>query len=81
MPGLKKLKHLNLRRNAIVDLPEQEQRSLDFLDISNNQVEKLDFLQGCPNLRELRLEGNEVEELDPLSACPNLQILDLSRNG
>ncbi|NND32509.1 MAG: hypothetical protein HKN76_07955 [Saprospiraceae bacterium] len=80
MAGLGNLRYLNLRGNQIVDLPEQDQTILEFLDLSNNHIKGIDFVTNCPNLSELRLEGNEIEQLDPISGCLNLQILDLSRN-
>ncbi|MBK8501050.1 MAG: leucine-rich repeat domain-containing protein [Saprospiraceae bacterium] len=80
MPGLSRLTYLNLRNNQISALEEQPQNELKFLDLSNNQLDNIEFIKGCPNLNELRLEGNRIKNIDSLALCKQLEILDLSRN-
>ena len=77
---LKKLKHLNIRKCKINDLPEIKSKNLEYLDLSCNEINSIPnwvFLQ--PNLRFLNLGSNKIESIPDLSFLP-LETLKLHKN-
>ena len=57
--------------------------NLDTLNISSNQLGKLDTLSHCQNLRTLICTHNKLQtykSVAELEQCPGLQTLDLQYN-
>lgn len=62
------------------------QRNLEVLDISYNNLNKIDFylfLRNFQHLKSLDLEGNNLTEIDSITRThfPNLSILAISKNN
>lgn len=79
---LRKCPHL-----AVVEIPEQNVRSLDGLeghrnlhtiDVSVTRVADLTPLVGLPSLAILRLRHTRVSDLSPLASLPTLKELDIA---
>lgn len=56
--------------------------SLEVVNLSNNRLEAVDFLQACVNLQSLNLSGNRLASLDglPWEAMSRLADVKLGRN-
>ena len=53
---------------------------LQYLELSSNQITKIDPLNGLSNLSALYLSGNKVSDLAPLSGLTRLSSLSLAHN-
>ncbi|XP_074029651.1 uncharacterized protein [Leptinotarsa decemlineata] len=78
-----KIKKLEVRGCDVEDITVeifQDLSELEVLDLSNNKMNKLDFLQTLPDtMKEIYLDHNGIEEVpDSFSNLKNLQIIDLS---
>ena len=51
-----------------------------YLNLFNNKIKKIEFMQSLPNLLTLILSFNEIEEIEGLSANTKLRKLDLNHN-
>ena len=88
-PGLGKMQkfsHVDLSGRSLVTIPitlYQKATEIVSLNLSRNlslDVPK-DFIQGCVNLREMKLISNEAWQLpSSLSLASKLQVLDISNN-
>jgi len=67
----KKLKAVHLLANL---------QQLSFLDLSQTDIEEVDFINKIPSLEHLFLEGNEIKNLSVLSFLKGLKTLDLTYN-
>ena len=77
------LESLNLSRNEIRALTNELSRlggSLKSLDISENAIERIESLEGFPELVELNLSGNRIHLFNVSRLPPKLECLDLSEN-
>lgn len=78
-----KLRLLSLQHNLInnVDnLKKQIFQHLVFLDLYDNQLEKLANLDSIENLRVLLLGKNRLKRLDGLASLKQIEVLDLHGN-
>ncbi|CAD7922534.1 unnamed protein product [Amoebophrya sp. A25] len=55
-------------------------KSLQVLKLIANNVERIEGLEACPNLRHLELYQNAIKKIENLECCPELEHLDLSFN-
>lgn len=53
--------------------------SLRKLDLSNNALTDISFLQGCTGLKELDLSGNQITDYTPLTALTALEVLSVDQ--
>lgn len=72
------LRSREINENDVVVLQNPE--SIIYLDLSNTQVENLDFLNRFPNLRFLGLSQTRVVNVRPIVNLHNLQVLILTEN-
>jgi len=74
------LKHLNIRKCKIKEMPEIRSRSLEYLDISCNDIESIpSWVVSQPQLKFLSLGANKLIEVPDLSSLP-LETLKLHKN-
>ena len=71
VPQLTNLHNLDLWGNALTSLPPLQSTSLEFLDISANEIAQLEVGWSLPNLRYLRL--GECEHM----ACNDSKMIGL----
>jgi len=78
----KKSGKLALRYCDLPSIPEviKEMQWLTNLDLSGNQISKLEGLDGLSNLTVLYLSDNQISKLEGLDGLSNLTVLDLSGN-
>ena len=50
------------------------------LDLSNNEIEKIENLGSLKQLRVLQLNANRIRKIENISVLKNLEILELSQN-
>ena len=77
------LESLNLSKNEIRAVTSELSRlgrSLKSLDISENAIERIESLEGFPQLVELNLSRNKIHSFDFQRLPPKLECLDLSEN-
>ncbi|ODV62711.1 L domain-like protein [Ascoidea rubescens DSM 1968] len=79
---LKKLKSLNLSHNKISEMTNLFENvvNLRYLDLSRNNINKIDNLSALPNLSVLKLNFNDIEKIEKLSKLISLSRLDINSN-
>lgn len=80
LQNLKKLLHLNLSFNNILNFEATISLNLITLNLGNNNLENVFFLSSFRNLEYLNLESNKFNDIIPLFELRNLKVLDLSFN-
>ncbi|XP_065066173.1 protein phosphatase 1 regulatory subunit 7-like isoform X1 [Rhopilema esculentum] len=83
LKGLRSLKFLNLASNRLATISAQELThcsNITFLDLSNNNINRMEFLSAIPYIEELYLSGNQLSQCPDASCCKKLQEIDLSSN-
>lgn len=82
--GLKKLKKLIVRRNALLRIPKEvfEMENLEAIDFSENYIEDIpETVNNLATLKYLYLACNKIKSLpDEICKCENLQELQLHYN-
>lgn len=56
-------------------------QNLEVLDLSNNRLDNLDFVNPLKKLKQINLSNNRITNLDPVITNEDLEVLDLSNNG
>jgi hypothetical protein len=82
--NLKKLKSLRVDCNEILTISVSEIAAcskLAYLNICNNKVTDISFINCLPNLEEFYASHNNVTKIPDLGRCKKLQELDLSYNS
>lgn len=77
---MKGIKRLILDNQNIRDIGFLKGLPLERLSISGNQIENLNPLESCEDLRHLWMESNEVKDIDVLSQLTKLSVLNLNYN-
>ena len=54
--------------------------NLKELDVSNNEIERIENLGGLKQLRVLKLNGNRIRKIENISVLKNLEVLELACN-
>lgn len=78
------IKHLILRNNMFsVDVFQCLPRTLEYLDMSNSQLERLDmsYFEKATNITELILRNNKIKFIPKGWHSPNLRVLALEGNS
>ncbi|CAG9820320.1 unnamed protein product [Phaedon cochleariae] len=81
--GEHKLRLLSLQHNLVSNLESLGKQSfptLVFLDLYDNQLEKIHCLGKLENLRVLLLGKNRIKQIEGLKTLPKLEVLDLHGN-
>jgi len=79
---LKKLKKLYLWGNFFIEVPKLDiLENLEDLDLSNNMLSNLSFLEGLKMIKYLDLEGNSIKDISQLRYLSELETLNLSENN
>lgn len=78
---LPSLTSLSLSGNKLKSLASIGVKTLARLEVSDNELETLDGVEGLAALTHLDAKGNRVQTLDPLASLANLESLDLSENS
>jgi len=55
-------------------------KSIEELDLSNNQITKIEGLESLKNLKKLNLKNNYIKSIEGIEELKKLEILDLSGN-
>ena len=71
---------LYLRNCGLSDMSGLKLTKLDRLDVSDNQLNDLKTLRGCPNLRWLFAKNNRLSTTDGLNQLPQLVSTDFRGN-
>jgi Leucine-rich repeat (LRR) protein len=66
--------------NKFTELPKIQLPKLEFLDISDNKLEKHENFAGHPTLKVLKSNDNKFKNLNPFKEMPNLTELYLEWN-
>lgn len=77
------LRLLSLQHNLITSLENLVKQSypiLVFLDVYDNQIEAINFLEHLTSLRVLLLGKNRIKKIEGLVTLSNLEVLDLHGN-
>jgi Leucine-rich repeat (LRR) protein len=74
------LETLVLSYNKIAEIKELYLPNLNYLDLSNNGISKIENLNACINLRYLHLCDNQIEKIEGLDNNFNLEVLNLAKN-
>ena len=78
---LEHLKHVNLRKTRIGNLPEFCSKDIEFLDLSCNDLEEVpNWILKQKNLNFLNLGANNIKKLPSLEHLP-LKVLKLHKNS
>lgn len=76
------LMYLDLSQNKFSEFPNFTLPKLEYLDISNNKLEKVnEAWLGHPNLKVLNVADNKFKTLTPFKNCPKLQELYAQNNS
>lgn len=76
------LKWLDVSHNKITEMPAFKLAKLEYLDISNNNLEKVnDGWQGHQNLRIFKTVQNKFKSLSQFKAMPKLEVLYAANNA
>ncbi|KAI4284559.1 MAG: hypothetical protein L6R38_001325 [Xanthoria sp. 2 TBL-2021] len=76
-----RLIELDLRHNQLVEVTHlNDLPALKRLDLSENDLEVLDFPEGSESLQDLRVANNRLAALD-IGRLPGLQSLDIDNNS
>ena len=78
--SLVKLEIIFCELSSIEGLSQCNLDNLNILNLSNNNIKKLDGIQSLINLTELHIGENEIDSLHLISHCPNLTVLDFHDN-
>lgn len=84
--GFRELSHLDLKRTHLMefDIKTMSTKLLDTLDISYNNLTRVDFSSDQPisYLHALNIEGNELTELNGINQMtyPKLKTLNIKGN-
>ncbi|XP_007670000.1 toll-like receptor 2 [Ornithorhynchus anatinus] len=73
------LKYLNMSGTRIPRLTDCIPRTLEILDVSNNNLK--DFILNLPRLKELYLSKNKLKTLPEGRLYPNLLVMRISKNA
>ena len=79
----KKLRSLRLDCNEILSIAMTEMApcsKLTYLNVSQNKLEDISFLNCLPLLEECYASNNKIEKIPDLGRCKKLQEIDLSYN-
>jgi len=81
MAALRRLRHLDISKNAITSLrPVRALPSLETINCSSNSLKVLDGLEECPQLAHVTAADNIITSLGDLRALLRLRILGLRGN-
>ncbi|CAG9862112.1 unnamed protein product [Phyllotreta striolata] len=81
--GEPKLRLLSMQHNLVNSLEllsRQSFPSLVFLDIYDNQIEQIQYLDKLVNLRVLLMGKNRIKKIEGLDGLLNIEVLDLHGN-
>lgn len=67
--------------SLILELPQNMNSRICYMDCSNNKIDSLDGLSDFPNLLSLTLKNNQISNISSLNCFPRLRMLDLSFNA
>lgn len=80
--SLPKLQTLSLRGCSLSTIEGLETAvNLQYLDLSNNTIRKLDALASLQSLQQLYLQHNAITSVSKLTKLTNIQALDVSYNN
>lgn len=78
------LKKINLYElwleDTDVHLVPELSKSIEILNLVDNQIDDISSLKGLKNLKILRLNNNKIDNIEPISSLPELETLDLFGN-
>ncbi|MEX2682985.1 MAG: leucine-rich repeat domain-containing protein [Candidatus Sigynarchaeota archaeon] len=78
MEAAKNLRRLDASENRIASIGVQEPLpALEYLNLNNNPLERLDGIEMFPGLTDLFLNNMRLDDLEPLAALPKLRVLGL----
>ncbi|GAW82912.1 hypothetical protein, conserved [Plasmodium gonderi] len=79
---LKKLEKLNLFCNELTEdfIKLEENKNLHYIDLSDNEIENVDFFSTTSSFTSINLANNRIRNLDPLRNNSNLEYLNVSGN-
>lgn len=75
------LRRLEIASNKIAELPVIKCPKLEYLDISDNKIDKHETWTGHANLWTLKLTENKFKTLAAFANLPSLESLDVSNNN
>ncbi|UJS26452.1 leucine-rich repeat domain-containing protein [Thiothrix winogradskyi] len=79
LPALKTL-DVSSDSGEIIYFQVENQSNLESLNISNNKITDMCFLENLPHLKHLNLGGNQIKDASALEKSKKLETLDLSDN-
>ncbi|VEV56830.1 leucine-rich repeat protein [Plasmodium vinckei vinckei] len=80
--SLVKLEKLNLFNNKLTEkfINIEENENLTYIDLSDNEIENINFLSNTNNLVHINLANNKIKNLDPLKNNVYIEYLNVSGN-
>ncbi|ETB59757.1 hypothetical protein YYC_03156 [Plasmodium yoelii 17X] len=80
--SLTKLEKLNLFNNKLTEkfINIEENKNLTYIDLSDNQIENINFLSNTKSLIHINIANNKIKNLDPLKNNENIEYLNVSGN-
>ncbi|CRG95828.1 leucine-rich repeat protein [Plasmodium gallinaceum] len=79
---LTKLEKLNLFNNDLTEkyIKIDENKSLTYIDLSDNKIENIDFFNNTNSFIHINLANNNIKNIDSLKNNLNLEYLNISGN-
>jgi Leucine-rich repeat (LRR) protein len=77
---LPELKHLYLNNCGLSDMRDLQIPVLDRIELADNQINDLNTLAGCPNVRWLDLRNNQLRSKTGIELFPKLVSSDFTGN-
>jgi Leucine-rich repeat (LRR) protein len=59
---------------------KKDRPTLKILNLSNNAIEKIEYLENLTCLENLNMSGNQILSMNGLNGLKNLTYIDLSNN-
>ena len=82
LKNCEKLKNVTIRLQAIADMSViAELGNLNYLDLSNNNISKIEGIENMTNLVTLNLSSNRISKIEGLENLQNLKTLNLNGNN
>lgn len=75
------LRRLEMAGNKLGELPGIKCPKLEYIDLTDNKIDKHETWTGHPTLKVMKLGENKLKSLQLFTNLPSLEYLDVSNNN